>query len=48
VGILRRFGIDLAKQGGVPIEAFQAWDSEGNVIGTTQFHVKERPGEEPV
>jgi 2-polyprenyl-6-methoxyphenol hydroxylase-like FAD-dependent oxidoreductase len=48
VSILRRFGIDLEKEGGVPVEAIRTWDTEGKVLATTEFHAKERLGEPPV
>jgi hypothetical protein len=48
VSILRRFGIDLEQEGGVPVEAIRTWDTEGKVLVTTEFHAKERLGEPPV
>jgi hypothetical protein len=48
VSILRRFGIDLEKEGGVPVEAVRMWDTEGNVLATTEYHARERLVEAPV
>lgn len=45
VTILRRFGIHLENEGGIPAESISFWNSDGNLLTRNDFKTKELVGE---